>query len=120
LHWVSPTIQQGSNQNHDSDAADSGYDEPWIAEDSSDEGDFSCGSDASETGIIKTEDLIWEENIEHSTLTVFYLFQSEEREIFMYVWAAKWFSLTLYKSKDVTAYVAGTCTIMFCPGFVSC
>jgi hypothetical protein len=58
---VFPPIQQGSNHNYDSDAADSGY-EPWSEEDSGDEGDSTCDSDASETGAIKPEDLICEEN----------------------------------------------------------
>lgn len=61
LAVVFPPIQQGSNHSYDSDAADSGY-EPWSEEDSSDEGDSTCGSDASETGTIKPEDLICEEN----------------------------------------------------------
>jgi hypothetical protein len=51
-----------ADSNYDSDyAADSGY-EAWSEEDSSDERDSACGSDASETGTIRSEDLICEEN----------------------------------------------------------
>jgi hypothetical protein len=53
-----PPTQQGSNIRSD---VDSGY-EPCSDENSSDEGDSACGSDASETGTIRSEDLICEEH----------------------------------------------------------